>query len=118
IDAEGNVFFADSSRRIRAIRFGAVMAEPKSSVTATAGTPQIATTGRVFSVPFQITLMSGTGTPENGIRVDFAAPATGASCNFSNGASSISVLTDIDGHATATCTGNLVAGAYTVPAPP
>src|SRR5581483_12237457 len=119
IDADGNLFFSDSgNKRIRVIRYGAVMAEPGSTVTATAGTPQTITAGRAFAGTLQITLMSPAGTPENGIRVDFAAPSSGASCSFAGGASTVSVLTDINGQASAVCTANLLAGSYSVTATP
>jgi uncharacterized protein (TIGR03437 family) len=119
VDAEGNLFFSDmTNRRIRAIRFGAVIAEPGSAVVAIGGTPQTTATGRIFPIAFQITLTSPAGTPENGIRVDFVAPASGPSCTFSGGTFTFSALTDINGHATAVCTANSQIGSYTVAATP
>jgi len=119
IDQEGNLFFADViNRRIRAIRYGAVITEPGSTVTATAGTPQTTAAGKVFPTAFQITVTSTAGTPENGIRVDFAAPASGPSCTFSSGTFTFSALTDINGHATAVCMANSQVGPYTMTATP
>ena len=119
VDSEGNLFFADPvGRRIRAIRFGAVMAEPGSTINVVAGGSQTTTTETKFSVPFEVTLMSPANTPENGIRVDFSTTDAGASCKFPNGASTYSVLTDINGHASTVCTANANAGSYNVTATP
>jgi sugar lactone lactonase YvrE len=118
-NSEGDIFLSDSSnRRIRAIRFGAVIAEPGSTITVIGDTSQTATTQTKFSVPLEVTLMSPTGTPENGIRVDFSASISGASCKFPNGGSTYSVLTDINGHASVVCTANATAGSYNVTATP
>ena len=119
IDSEGNLFFADGpGYRVRAIRFGAVISEPGSTVVAGGGTPQSAAAGRAFSAALQITLTSPVGTLENGIRVDFAAPSSGPSCLFPGGGAAYSTLTDINGHATATCTANSRTGTYAVTATP
>lgn len=119
IDAEGNLFFSDgANRRIRAIRFGALIAEPGSTVSAISGTPQSATVGAAFSIPLEITLRSPAGTPENGIRVNFNSPTSGPSCLLSNGSTNYSVLTDINGQASVTCTANSQIGSYSVIATP
>jgi hypothetical protein len=119
VDAEGNLFFADSvGRRVRAIRFGAVIAEPGSTISKGGGTAQTAVTQTKFSVPLEVTLISPAGTPENGIRVDFSVPGSGASCKFPNGGSIYSVLTDINGHASADCTANATTGSYSVTVTP
>jgi hypothetical protein len=119
VDSEGNLFFSDgANRRIRAIRYGAVIAEPGSSVSATAGTPQTGIVGQSFAGVLQVTLLSPASTLENGIRVDFASPASGPSCLFPNGTTSYSVLTDINGHATAICSANTQLGSYSVSATP
>ena len=119
VDAEGNLFLSDmTNRRIRAIRFGAVIAEPGSVVVAIGGTPQTTAAGRVLLTALQITLTSPAGTPENGVRVDFAAPAGGPSCVFPGGGATYSTLTDSNGHATAVCTANSRTGAYAVTATP
>jgi sugar lactone lactonase YvrE len=118
-DTEGNLYFADSgNRRIRVVRYGAVLAEPGSTVAVSGGTPQIATPGTVFPVALEVTLRSPAGTPENGVRVDFAAPASGASCTFPGGGSTFSALTDISGQVAVVCTGNSQAGSYRVTATP
>jgi sugar lactone lactonase YvrE len=119
IDSEGNVFFVDpGNARVRAVRYGAVMAQSGSTVTASGGSAQMTPTGTTFPNALQITLKSPAGTPENGIRVDFATPASGASCTFAAGSTTFSTLTDIDGHASATCTANVQFGAYNVTATP
>lgn len=119
IDAEGNVFFVDAgNQRIRAVRYGAVMAEPGSTVSVRNGSAQTTAAGTIFPTILQISLRSPAGTPENGIRVDFAAPISGASCTFAGGNSTFSALTDINGYATATCTANSQFGSYTVTGTP
>jgi hypothetical protein len=119
IDAEGNLYLSDmSNRRIRAIRFGAVLAEPGSTVTATAGDGQQANEDTPFSTALQVTLQSPAGTPENGIRVDFAAPSSGPSCVFPNGSNLVSVLTGSDGTASVICIANTQTGSFIVTATP
>jgi trimeric autotransporter adhesin len=119
VDAEGNLFFTDdSARRVRAIRFGAVMAEPGSSVTVSSGDAQTTSAGSPFPGVLQVTLRSPAGTLENGIRVDFVAPASGPSCSFPGGLLTYSALTDLDGKASVTCTANTQAGRYQVTATP
>lgn len=119
IDAEGNVFFVDpGNARVRAIRYGAVMAEPGSTVAVSGGTAQSTAPGAAFSSALQVTLTSPEGTPENGIRVDFSAPDSGARCTFAGGGATFSTLTDIDGRASATCTANAQPGSYSVTATP
>lgn len=119
IDGEGNLYLADSgNRRIRAIRYGAVMAEPGSTVAISSGSTQTTATGTAFPVALKISLKSPEATPENGIRVDFAAPASGASCTFAGGGSTFSTLTDVNGYASAVCTANSLAGSFSVTATP
>lgn len=119
IDGEGDLFLSDwANRRIRAIRYGAVISEPGSTVSATTGTPQTVAEGSPFATPLQATVNSPAGNLENGIRVDFAAPGTGASCTFPNGQSTYSVLTDLNGVASAICVANAQTGSYSVTATP
>jgi uncharacterized protein (TIGR03437 family) len=119
IDSEGNLFLSElNGLRVRAIRFGAVVSEPGSSVAPSGGTPQSAATGRAFPVPLQVRLTSPVGTLENGIRVDFVAPISGPSCVFPGGGSTYSTLTDVSGNAAAVCTANSRTGAYAVTATP
>jgi sugar lactone lactonase YvrE len=101
-DSEGNLFFHDAgNRRIRAVRYGAVLAPPGATIqaTATAGTIRAA----VFDVDSH---------PAPGVRVDFTAPASGASCILS----SPFAITDPTGNAAVTCTSNCIAGTYSVAA--
>ncbi len=119
VDVEGNVFFVDAgNQRIRAVRYGAVIAEPGSTVNVRSGSSQTTAAGTIFPTVFQISLRSPAGTPANGIRVDFTAPASGASCTFVGGKSTFSTLTDISGNAIATCTANSQFGSYSVTATP
>jgi sugar lactone lactonase YvrE len=95
IDAEGNFYFQDASnRRIRAVRFGAVLAPSDATITAT----RSGSTITVRTAP--------------GVRVDFSGPASGASC------SAPYAITDANGVATVTCTPNCIAGTYVVTATP
>jgi hypothetical protein len=118
-DAEGNLYCANTTHlRIRAIRFGAVLAEPGSGVTGSEGTGQSVPVGRVFARDLVATVRSPAGTLENGIRVDFVAPASGPSCTFATGSTTYSVLTDRLGRATASCTANVRTGSYVITATP
>lgn len=101
IDAEGNIFFCDGQSRVRAIRYGAVLAPPNGSITATAAGPKITATVR-----------DGAGRLAPGVRVEFTAPSSGPSC------SAPFAITDANGIATTTCTPNCIAGSYVVEARP
>ncbi len=104
IDGEGNLFFVDAgNQRVRAIRYGAVLAPPGASVTATAS----GTTIRAF-------VRHSDGTPAPSVRVDFSAPTTGASCAWS----STSAVTDANGVASVVCNSNCIAGSFTATAQP
>jgi hypothetical protein len=82
-DADGNLYCSTGVLlRIRAIRFGAVLAEPGSSVTASAGTDQSAAARTEFAMKLEATVRSPAATLENGIRVDFVAPSAGPSCTL------------------------------------
>jgi len=118
-DAEGNVFCsALTVRRIRAIRFGAVIAEPGSTVASSDGTAQAAPARQTFSQSLTVTVRSPEGTLENGIRVDFVAPETGPSCTFPSRGTTYSTLTDINGRASASCAANSQIGSCVVTATP
>jgi sugar lactone lactonase YvrE len=101
-DGEGNLYFADG-KRIRAIRYGAVLAPRNAGIRAER-------TGTAISM----TVRDGAGRPASGVRVDFVVPANGASCtplpSF--------VITDRNGTATSTCVPNCIPGSYEVIAQP
>jgi streptogramin lyase len=119
IDAEGNLFCSNQDLlRIRAIRFGAVLAEPGSAVTATEGTGQSAPVRGSFARNLVATVTSPAGTLENGIRVDFMAPTSGPSCAFASGTTRHSTLTDGKGRASVACIANSELGSYMVTATP
>lgn len=104
IDREGNLFFIDTANyRVRAIRYGAVLAPSDAAITAVASGPSITATVR-----------HANGKPAPSVRVDFAAPSSGPSC----GLSSAFAVTDANGVARVTCTPNCMAGAYSVTARP
>ncbi|MGH9369677.1 MAG: IPT/TIG domain-containing protein [Thermoanaerobaculia bacterium] len=116
-DDEGNLFFWDpGNQRVRAVRFGAVLAPPGADAQATVGGVQSAPLMKTFGAPLEVTVRTASGSPAPGVRVDFAAPAGGVSCAFSNGSNAISVLTDRSGKARVSCTASCRVGSYTVSA--
>ena len=118
IDAEGNLFVFDGGNyRIRAIRYGAVLAPPGAQIQMTGGSPQSTPLTAPFGEPLEVLVLDG-GQPVGNVRVDFVAPSSGASCTFSNGANSIAVVTDGSGHASSTCQANQQQGSYSVTATP
>ena len=117
IDSEGDLLFHDATnRRIRAVRFGAVLAPPNAQVMATLGDGQSASAATAFASPLEVTVKTEGGIPAPGVRVDFVAPSSGPHGVFANGLRSISVLTDRSGKAQATCSASCQAGAYAVTA--
>jgi len=104
IDAEGNLYFADiGHRRIRAIRYGAVLAPPGAIIDLTAN-----------GATLYARVADSSQRPLPSVRVDFTVPASGASCTLSTPFA----ITDADGTATVTCTPNCVAGSYAITARP
>jgi streptogramin lyase len=104
IDAEGNLFFQDGGNfRIRAIRFGGVLAPPDATVQAIA-----------IGSTIRATVFDNRGRTAPGVRVDFSTPSSGASCMLS----SPFAITDRNGLASVTCTSNCVPGTYSVTATP
>jgi len=119
ISSEGDIFFVDSNNhRIRAIRYGAVLAPPNAQIQCTRGTPQSGPATTAFALPLETQVLDSSGHPAPGVRVEFSAPANGPSCIFANGTNFIGVVTDRTGHASATCTANAQQGAYSVTATP
>lgn len=103
-DDEGDLFFVDSDNlRVRAIRYGAVLAPAGATIQATASGSTI-----------RATVFDALGRPAPGVRVDVAAPVMGSSCTLS----SAFAVTDANGIATVSCTPNCVAGSYSVTARP
>lgn len=104
IDRDGNLYFHDAgNRRIRAIRYGAVLATPDATISATA-------TGSLI----RATVRDSTGRTMPGVRVEFTTPSSGATCTLS----SPFAITDPDGETEVTCTANCVEGSYNVTAQP
>jgi len=102
VDREGNLFFADGDNlRIRAIRYGAVLPPSNATLHATSNGSTITAT-----------VLDASGHAAEGVRVNFAAPASGASCTLS----SPFAITDANGAASVSCTSNCVAGTYQVSA--
>jgi uncharacterized protein (TIGR03437 family) len=119
IDEEGNLFFNDvQNHRIRAIRYGAVLAPSGARAQVRGGTPQSSAIGTKFGAALAVFVGDSAGMPAGNVRVDFDAPPSGASCLFSNQQAHIGVLTDRYGLAAAVCTANTVTGAFAVTAAP
>lgn len=119
INADGDLFFVDSSNfRVRAIRYGALLAPSGAQFRAAGGALQAAPLAATFSALLDVLVLNSAGQPAAGVRVEFSAPATGPSCAFSNGTNFLAVVTDRSGHATATCKANLQPGSYVVTATP
>lgn len=104
IDPEGNLYFTDGDNlRVRAIRYGAVLAPPNASISAIANGSAI-----------RVTVRDANGGPAASVRVDFTAPASGSSCALS----SSFAITGADGIASVSCAPNCIAGTYSVTARP
>ncbi len=104
IDRDGNIFFSDGGHlRVRAIRYGAVLAPPAATIQASSNGSTIQT--KVFDE---------TSRPAPGVRVDFTAPTSGASCALSRPFA----ITDVNGIASVSCTPNCAGGTYSVTARP
>jgi hypothetical protein len=103
-DAEGNLYFVDGGNwRIRAVRYGAVLAPPDATVAATSSGTTI-----------RATVRDSTGHEAARVRVDFSAPSSGPSCTLSSPFG----ITDRSGSVSVRCTPNCIAGTYTVAARP
>jgi sugar lactone lactonase YvrE len=102
IDQDGNLFFCDQTR-VRAIRYGAVLAPPNARIEARA-------TGSTVNA----TVFDADNHAAPGVRVDFSAPSAGASCGLSR----LFAVTDANGVASVSCTSNCVKGTFTVTARP
>ena len=86
------------------------------TISATAGTPQIATINTTFGTAMQATVRDASNNPLSGVTVTFTAPATGASARF-NGSATATATTSASGIATApTLTANSQIGTYTIAA--
>ncbi len=92
-----------------------ITAGPPSAIQATGGTPQSAIILTVFGEALQVTITDAGANPIGGVPVVFTAPTSGATGLF-GGQSSVTVNTDVHGHATAIITANSVAGSYQVTA--
>lgn len=102
IDREGNLFFVDG-HRVRAVRYGAVLAPANATVSASADGSTI-----------HATVLDSSGRPAASVRIDFVAPSSGPSCALS----SPFAITDANGDAAVTCTPNCLPGLYSVVAQP
>jgi len=104
IDRDGNLFFVDAgNQRVRAIRYGAVLAPAGAAIQAAASGTTI-----------RATVFHPNGRPAPSVRVDFTAPSAGATCALS----SQFAVTDANGVATVSCTPGCAGGTYSVTARP
>ena len=111
IDREGDLIFSDSgNRRIRAIRYGAVLAPANARAQMGGGTPQTASIGTRYADPLAVLVLNQDGTPAGNVRVDFNAPACMTAA--------ASVRTDRNGRAEFVCIANTSLGLFTVTATP
>jgi sugar lactone lactonase YvrE len=102
VDPEGNLYFVDTgNRRIRAVRYGAVLAPAGAVLRAERSGNTI-----------RATAVDEAGKPLESVRINFAAPSSGATCLLSNSFA----ITDHDGVARSTCTPNCIGGDYAVTA--
>jgi hypothetical protein len=84
-----------------------------ASVTATAGTPQTVNPNAAFPTALQATVKDASNNPLAGVNVIFKAPSTGASGTFAGGVTSVTVVTNASGIATAPVfTANSTNGSY------
>ncbi len=88
-----------------------------ASITATAGNGQSVLPNTAFPIALQATVRDGGSNPLSGVAVTFAAPTVGASGTFTGGVSTVTVVTNGSGLATApTFTANSTTGSYAVTA--
>jgi hypothetical protein len=88
-----------------------------ASITATGGAGQTAVVGATFTTSLQATVVDGGSHPLSGVNVLFTAPSSGATGSFAGGVTTATVVTDVNGVATAPAfTANTTSGGYTVTA--
>jgi adhesin/invasin len=88
---------------------------PASRIVTTAGNPQIAQVGTVFTTNFKVRVTDSFDNPINGNLVTFSPPGSGASGTFSGNVNT--ATTDSTGIATAVpFSANFIAGSYNLPA--
>jgi hypothetical protein len=92
------------------------IAGPPGTITATTGTSQSVTVGKVFPISLAVLVKDAGGNPvDAGITVTFTAPASSASGAFTGGSITATVTTNGSGIATAPVfTANMIAGAFIV----
>jgi sugar lactone lactonase YvrE len=119
VDRSGNLLFHDvRNQRIRAVRFGGVLAPPGSRVSALSGGEQSAAPLQAFGAPLVAVVHDEKGQPLPSVRVDFSAPTSGARCVFEDGSATASAVTNRVGQASVRCTATGVDGAFEVRAVP
>lgn len=88
---------------------------PPASISVNSGaSPQSTAINTAFGTPLGVTVTDVNGNPVAGASVTFTAPASGASGTFPNSQSSIALITNSSGVASAAFAANAEAGSYTV----
>jgi sugar lactone lactonase YvrE len=93
-----------------------VNAAAAASVTLLSGNNQVGQLQTALPIPPTVQIVDAYGNGVQGASVVFTAPATGASGTFSNGSTTITVTTDVNGNARASFTTNNVTGSYFITA--
>ena len=88
-----------------------------AKLVAVSGAGQFAVVSTAFTNPLVVRVEDANGQPMAGIKVRFAAPASGASASFAGGAANAEVTTDAQGLASSpVLTANATVGSYAVTA--
>ncbi len=94
-----------------------IAGDAPDSIAATAGTPQATAPGTTFATLLQATVYDTANAPLSGVNVTFTAPSTGATGTFAGGLSTVTIVTNANGVATAPAfTANTTSGSYTLTA--
>jgi adhesin/invasin len=82
------------------------------TIQVTGGSPQSTVISTAFGQALEATVKDSNGNPVSGVTVTFTVPASGASATLS----SLTAVTDANGHARVTATANGTVGSYNVTA--
>jgi hypothetical protein len=102
----------------RAVAVGTILDDDSpASIVPASGDDQSAILGAAFTTPLAVSVFNANGHPVQGVTVTFTAPAGGASGTFPGGQTSVTVVSDANGLATAPAfTANASAGSNIVTA--
>jgi hypothetical protein len=112
----GNVIITSAGAANSPFKIPVTLILESTSISATAGTPQIADVSAPFGTAFKATVTDMNG-PVQGATVTFTAPSSGASGTFPGNLTTVTAVTNASGIATAPVfTANATAGNYTLTA--